>query len=124
MDTVEKLNQLSEWRSSVNEIYAEKQVLIESLYTPELKQKIHEIEDEFKPKAESMNGNIANLETSIKADVILVGETAQGDSLEAVFTSGRVSWDTKGLDEAIKVLPQLEQYKKKGDPYVTIRARR
>jgi phage host-nuclease inhibitor protein Gam len=124
MNTIEKLNQLAEWRNAVSEIYADKQVLIESLYSPELKQKIQEIEDEFKPKADSMNNNIATLETSIKADVILIGATAQGDILEAIFTSGRISWDTKGLDEAIKVLPQLEQYKKKGDPYVTIRARR
>ena len=124
MNTVEKLNQLAEWRSAVNEIYAEKQVLIESLYTPELKQKIQDIENEFKPKAESMNNSITNLETSIKADVIQSGETAQGDQLEAVFASGRKSWDTKGMDEAIKVLPQLEQFKKQGDPYVTIRARK
>ena len=124
MNTSEKLNQLAEWRSAVNEIYAEKQVLIESLYTPELKQKIQDIEDEFKPKAESMNNSITNLETSIKADVILAGETAQGDQLEAVFASGRTSWDTKGLDKAIKVIPTLAQYKKQGEPYVTIRARK
>ena len=124
MNTVEKLNQLAEMRASVNVIDTEKQALIDSVYTPEIREKVREIEAEFKPKVEGLNQNIAETETAIKTDVLAVGETVQADLLEAVICNGRVSWDTKGLDEAIKVLPQLAQYKKLGDPYVTIRARK
>lgn len=124
METVEKLNKLAELRASVSVLEAEKLAMIDSVYTPEIREKVREIEAEFAPKTDGLKKNITDTENTIKAEVIETGSTVQGDLLEAVFASGRVSWDTKGLDEAIKVLPQLEQYKKKGDPYVTIRARR
>ena len=124
MDTVSNLNFLAILRSEVGVIEAQKKALIDSVYTEEIRQKVNEIEAEFAPKAEGLTKTIAETESAIKAEVIQSGETAQGDTLEAVFTNGRTSWDTKGLDAAIKVLPQLEQFKKQGDPYVTIRARR
>jgi phage host-nuclease inhibitor protein Gam len=124
MNTVEQLNKLAELRASVDVIDDEKQALIDSVYTEEIRQKVKEIEAEFAPKVAGLNKNISDTESAIKAEVIQSGETAQGDTLEAVFTGGRTSWDTKGLDEAIKVIPTLAQYRKIGDPYVTIRARK
>ena len=124
MNTIEKLNQLAELRAAVSVIDMDKQALIDSIYTPEIRAKVKEIEAEFAPKVEAVNMNITETETAIKLEVIESGATAQGDVLEAVFVNGRTSWDTKGLDEAIKVIPTLAQYRKQGDPYVTIRARR
>ena len=117
------LDKLVELKAQVDVISIEKQQLIDSVLTPEIRQQIQDIEAEFKPMMDDVNQAIGDTEAHIKADILARGETAHNDVLEAVFVNGRTTWDTKGLNEAIKVLPQLEQYKKTGDPYVTIRAR-
>lgn len=117
------LDKLVELKAEVTIIEQDKQKLIDSVLTPEIRQQIQDIEAEFKPKVADMNQAISDTEAHIKADILAREETAHNDVLEAVFVGGRVSWDTKGLDAAIKVLPQLAQYKKQGEPYVTIRAR-
>jgi hypothetical protein len=124
METREKLNQLVELRATVDNLNIKKQELIDLILTPEIKQKVNDIEDEFAPEFQALNEKLTGIEETIKWEVVELGVTVQGDLLEAVFCGGRISWDTKGLDEAIKVLPQLAQYKKQGDPYVTIRARK
>ena len=117
------LDKLVELKAEIDVISIEKRQLIDSVLTPEIRQQIADIEAEFAPKIADVNIVIGETELHIKADILARGETAHNDVLEAVFTSGRTTWDTKGLNEAIKVLPQLEPYKKTGDPYVTIRAR-
>jgi hypothetical protein len=124
MNTNKQLDLLAEKRSALWGIDIEKQHLIDSVLTPEIRQQIKDIESEFAPKIEELNNDVVDIENSIKLEVLILGHTEQGNDLEAVYCAGRTSWDTKGLDAAIKVLPQLEQFKKLGDPYVTIRARR
>lgn len=124
METQEKLNQLSELRYVLSGIEVDKQKMIDSILTPEIRQQIKDIEDEFAPEFEKAQEAISKLELNIKADVLENRSTIQGNKLEAVFCKGRVSWDTKGLDEAIKILPQLEQYRNEGLAYVTIRERK
>lgn len=124
MNAVEMLDQLAEVRAQSLLIESDKQRMIDSILTPEIRQQIADIEAEFAPKAQAAAEKSSELESTIKAEVLAGGQTAQGDSLECTFAKGRISWDTKGLDEAIKVLPQLAQYKKQGEPYATIRARK
>ena len=118
------LDKLVDLKAEIDLISIEKQQLIDSVLTPEIRQQIQDIEAEFAPKVADINIAIGETELHIKTDILARGETAHNDVLEAVFVGGRVSWDTKGLDAAIKVLPQLAQYKKQGEPYVTIRARK
>ena len=113
------LDKLVELKAEVTIIEQDKQKLIDSVLTPEIRQAIQDIEAEFTPKMADVNTAISETESHIKADILARGETAHNDVLEAVYVSGRVSWDTKGLDAAIKVLPQLAQFKKQGEPYVT-----
>lgn len=124
MNTTDKLNKLTTLKASVGALDAEKKAAIDLILTPELRQKIADIEAEFEPKYLGLNNNIKTLEADIKADVIESGETVKGDFLECTYAKGRVSWDSKGLDTAIKVLPQLDQFRKQGKPYATIRIRK
>lgn len=124
MNAVEMLDQLAEARARVLLIESDKQLMIDSVLTPEIRQQIADIEAEFAPQTQAVTEKASELESAIKQAVIEAGVTAQGEFLECTYTKGRVSWDTKGLDEAIKVLPQLAQYKKQGEPYGTIRTRK
>ena len=123
MNTIEKLNQLAELKSAVDALNLKKQALIDSILTDEIKQQLAEIDAEFAPEYEAVSEKTTTLEQEIKADVILAGETVKGDHLMAVFNNGRVSWDTKGLDGVLAVMPELEKFRKEGAPSVAIRAR-
>lgn len=121
MNTKEKLDALYELKCAIEVSNMDKQALIDSILTPEIKQKIAEIESEFSEKNAVVNTKLSALEYEIKADVVSGGETVKGDYLMAVFTKGRVSWDTKSLDGYAAAHPEVSQFKKTGDPSVSIR---
>lgn len=123
-DTKEKLDYLVELRTMDSKLNAAEQELIDELLTPEIRKKIADIRAEFTPKRDSLTKRITAITSEIKEEVIGAGETIQGAVLEATFCKGRVTWDSKGLNKAIELIPQLEQYRKHGNPYVTIRARK
>ena len=121
MTTEEKLDQLADYRAQRDLLNLQKQELIDAVLTAEIKAKLAEIEAEFGMKAEAVNENIAGLEAEIKAEVIAVGHTVKGGSLMAVWSKGRVSWDSKKLDGMMILIPQLADARKEGDPSVSIR---
>lgn len=123
-DTREKLDYLVALKTKNDAVNMAENELIDEVLTDEIRQKIAEIKAEFAPKRESVSKRIAQITKEIKAEVIEAGETIQGAVLEATFCNGRVSWDTKGLNKAIELIPQLKQYRKQGNPYTTIRARK
>lgn len=141
MSTYEKLDSLARLQDYLNTfeltrndtreaLNAEQQALIDSVLTPEILAKVGEIKAEFAPKFEALENDTAYLEKKqeaetltedIKAEVIAAGETVKGSCLMAVYAKGRVSWDTKALDGYCVAHPEVEQFKKIGEPSVSIR---
>jgi uncharacterized protein YqeY len=132
MNTVEKLNQLDEFQAQKALLDLDKKQMIEDvynrLYTPEVRQALEEIKKaeadinaEFAIKSEAVDENIAKLTAEIKDEVLANGATVKGEHMMAVFTKGRVSWDTKGLDGYVVAHPEVSQFRKEGDPSVSIR---
>ena len=117
----ELLDRLAEYQSKRDAANLEKQALIDEVYTPEIKQRMAEIEAEFAGKTETVNENIAALEAEIKQAVINHGASVKGSFFHAVFAKGRVSWDTKSLDGYATAHPELIAFRKEGDPSVSIR---
>lgn len=141
MNTFEKLEKLAEindflatYETAKNDtkdaLMAEQQRLIDSILTPEILAKVDEIKAEFQPKFDALesdekyNAKKAEAEAltaEIKAEVIAAGKTVKGSCLQAVFTKVRVSWDDKGLSGFMLAHPEIEVYRKVGDPSVSIR---
>jgi hypothetical protein len=122
--TEEKLDRLYEARQREAVLDEEKKKAIDSILTPEIRQQIADIEAEFQPQYQAANEAKTVLESEIKMAVIDARTTAQGQFLECTFAEGRKSWDTKGLDKLIPDYPWLSEYKKQGEPYASIRARK
>jgi len=121
MDTKQKLDQLAEMYAQQDVIRLDKQKLIDGILTDEIKAKIAEIEAEFKPQSEGLTQNISALESEVKTDVVTLGESVKGNVLHAVYTKGRITWDTKGLEGVLVNQPELAKFRKEGDPSVSIR---
>ena len=116
-----KLDQLSELYAQRDLSTLEKQRMIDEILTAEIKAKIAEIEAEFSDKSETVSEKIATLEAEIKEAVKQNGASVKGQFLQAVFTKGRVSWDNKSLDGYLKAHPELAEFRKEGEPSVSLR---
>ena len=80
------------------------------------------LDSEYKPLLESADENIAALETEIKTDVLLFGESVQAGTYRAVYMAGRVSWDSEGMARYAASHPDVIQFRKQGQPTVALRA--
>jgi len=121
MNTIEKLDRIADLKSGINLVEMDKQTLIDSILTPEIKAKIAEINAEFADKTKSLNQEITFLEGEVKQEVVNAGETIKGEYMMAVYVKGRVSWDTKALDGYATAHPEIAQFRKIGEPSVSIR---
>lgn len=121
MDITQKLDQLAEFMSQRDLIGIHKQEAIDSVLTPEIKAKLADIETEFKLQSLAVDENIDALTNEVKAEIIKAGATAKGAHIQAVFMKGRVSWDTKALDGYAAAHPEVAQFRKEGEPSVSIR---
>jgi len=60
--------------------------------------------------------------TKIITKVILEkGESVKSEKLQAIFSKGRTTWDTKSLNGYALAHPELNELKKAGKPSVSIR---
>jgi len=76
---------------------------------------------EYKPVMEAAEENITSLETEIKTDVLLYGESVSGGMYRATFTRGRISWDHDGMTKYAESHPDVLQFRKQGQPIVALR---
>jgi hypothetical protein len=116
-----KLNTLKELRTSLDVLAIEKQKMIDTVYTPEIRAKISDIEAEFSGKGEIAKTKADELEKEIKEEVIELGVTVKGDFLMAVWNKGRTTWNTEALDGYAAGHPEIEQFRKTGKPSIAIK---
>ena len=121
LKTEEKLDLLAELQAQRTLIDLDKQKAVDSVLTESVKAKLAEIEAEYSTMYDGVDAKIAALTDLIKSDVITGGASVKGKYLHAVFTKGRVSWDTKKLDGLMIAIPELAECRKEGEPSVSIR---
>lgn len=122
MSTEEKLNDLGTWYAQRDAIALDEQNAINTLYKlAGIKDALAEMEAEFAPKAEAISAKIAALEAEVKAEVLTAGATVKADSLQAVWSKGRVTYDSKLLDGYAAAHPEIAPFRKEGEPSVSIR---
>ena len=120
-DVKKMLDNLANYEDKKTLINLQKQELIDTILTDEIKQAIKEIDAEFSSKFEAADDNISSLRASIKDAVLSSGEKVKGEYLQAVYMKGRHKWDTKGLKGYAKAYPEVNEFYTAGNPSVSIR---
>jgi len=123
MDIIAKLNELAEARAQADVMrldYERRRADILSA----VQARLDDLEREVHPKLDLAQLSAAQLEGEIKALVIADGVSVKGTRLHAVYSRGRVTWDSKSLDGYAVAHPELASFRKEGEPSVTIRAAR
>ena len=115
-----QLDRLANFMAQRDVLNLHKKELIDQVLTPEIKARLDEIEAEFAGKLEAVEANIAALEEEIRQTALQHGASVRGTFLRVVWHKGRVSWDTRSLDEYAATHPEISAFRKQGDPYVSI----
>ena len=121
MDIYGKIEKYSDLTFGIDAVSQEKQALIDEVLTPEIKEKLAEIDAEFDPKAEQISQEKSTLEAEIKAEVLQAGQTVKGAFHSFVWSKPRVSWDTKALDGYAAAHTEIAQFRTEGSPSVSVR---
>jgi hypothetical protein len=121
MDTIiAKLNELSDVQAALDATrmdYEAKRTEILKTVQAELDALTAEVQPLFDTSAE----RIATLAEEIKREVLDHGTSVKGAHLQAVYSRGRVSWDTRGLDRYAVEHPEVIRFRKQGEPAVSLR---
>ena len=121
MDIYEQIEKYSDLTFGIDAISQEKQALIDQGLTPEIKEKLAEIDAEFDPKADEIAQQKSMLEAEIKQEILEAGRTIKGTYHSFVWSKPRVSWDTKALDGYAAAHPEIQQFRIEGSPSVSVR---
>ena len=121
MTTIEMLDRLADMQAQADVLQAHFYELRAEIIPPEIQMQLIELDDERTTAMESIQGGIASLEAEIKANILEAGSSVKGAYLHAIWSKGRVFWDTKALDGYTAAHPELLPFRKEGDPTVSIR---
>ncbi len=80
------------------------------------------LESEYQPLLDAAKQNAETLESEIKNDVLLRGQSVVTDFYQAVYMKGRVTWDPNGMKKYALAHPDVLEYRKEGQPSVQLRA--
>lgn len=118
--TIELLDQLADLRSQSDALRLEWEQLRDTILTP-VKQQLADLDAEYTPRLATIQERTAEAEVAVKEAVLREGASVKGKRLHAVWTKGRVSWDTKKLDGLMIAFPELRECRTEGSPSVSIR---
>jgi hypothetical protein len=79
------------------------------------------LDAEYRPVLDAAQENLLALENEVKTDVLLFGQSVSGGMYRACYTQGRVSWDNDGMARYAAVHPDVLQFRKQGQPSVSLR---
>ncbi len=111
-----KLDRLAFTRDGIQSLEAQRKVIVDAALAG-----IHNLLDSIDAAIAELLTTAAETESEIKEEVLTGGATVKGTSLQAVFNRGRVSYDAKGLDALAVVKPEVLNFRKEGEPSVSIR---
>lgn len=107
----QRLDELSKLRTEAQALQELRQATIDAM--PEVKA--------YNAQIDALTAKISALTAKIKDDVLRLEESVKGQWLQAVLAKGRTTWDTKKLEGYAIAHPEIERFKKTGNPTVSIR---
>ena len=116
----EKLERLSSLRNAVEFTRLDYETRRAAILK-QVQAELDALDTDYKPLLEAAEDNIAVLENEIKTEVLLYGESIAGGMYRATYTQGRVSWDNEGMTHYAALHPDVLQFRKQGQPVVSLR---
>lgn len=120
-DITKKLQMYAELKAQRDVVQLHYADLRKEIIPKEIQDQLDDVSAEEGMTLESLDFSIQELEKEIKDDVVALGATVKAGNVQAIFTKPRITWDTKALEVYATMHPELERYKKVGQPYTVIK---
>ena len=117
----QNLNSLDSAYCRLDAIRLTKQDMKDKILTPEMIQKMEDLDAEFEPAENLVAEEIQRLTDTIKMQVIKHGESVKGEFMQCSWVKGRTSWNSKGLEGYAVANPDVLRFKKVGNPSASIK---
>lgn len=121
IDIQNDLDRLNQLQQDVMDLRQRKALAIAKAIPDDVKVLLTQIDQTFDDHITSADESIRLLRDAIGGAVLELGQSVKASALHAVYASGRVSWDTKALDGYAAAHPEVSQFRKQGEPVVSIR---
>jgi hypothetical protein len=79
------------------------------------------LDDEYAPLLAAAEARLEALKEEIKSDVLEHGASVRGGRFQAVFSRGRITWDTHALEAYAEEHPEVNDFRREGSPSVSLR---
>jgi hypothetical protein len=119
METDKKLDMLYGLRLQKESRELEKATLIEALIPEAVRAEIAKIEEKYDDT--ELTDKMTRLENEIREEVLNYGASVKGRYLQATYSKGRTSWNTKALEGVLVAYPELEKFRTVGTPSISLR---
>ena len=90
----------------------------------DLDSQIRDLEEIRAARCFEVDQLIDALEKNIKGSTLALGQSEKGSRLHAIYVKGHETWDSKRLGGYAVAHPEINSFKKVGNPSVSIRATR
>jgi len=98
----------------------DKKRAIEAAMPVEVVKALADIDAEFDMEARHVDSNITEREGEVRMAVLTFGDTIKAAYGRATWNKPRVTWDNKGLDGYAIAHPEINVFRKVGEPSVSI----
>lgn len=119
-DIVAKLDELAEVKAAVAVTQSEYETKRAELLK-QIQEELDALQAEYQPLLDTANARVSALEAEIRDEVLSAGASVKGRLIHAVYTHGRITWDTKALDNYAVEHPEVVQFRRQGQPSVSLR---
>ena len=116
----DELDELAESELQLEALEEEKKARREQILTPEMQAQLDAIDEEYSKLAEPWEESISAIRLRIKERTEQYRLTVKGSGFQAIWRSGPIKWDSKGLQEYTKTHPEILQFRKEGKSSVAI----
>jgi hypothetical protein len=120
LDVASLFARLAEVRRAATALHAEyerKRVAV----LEQIRAQLEALDDEFSGQKHLAQEEVAELEAAVKKAVIQGGQSVKHEGIHAVYIRGRVTWDSRGLISYAETHPELQEFRRVGNPSVSLR---
>jgi uncharacterized protein YifE (UPF0438 family) len=86
-----------------------------------IKDQLQQIDDDFVERLREASETVAAAEAALRALMLKLRHSVKLSGIVATYSRGRITWDSKKLDEYAAIHPEVLEFRKVGKPVVALR---
>lgn len=120
MEAAGRVAELAEAKGRASALHAEHQQRRE-LVMEQVRAQLEAVDAEFGEQLRMADEEVGRLEDEVREAVRQAGQSVKQEGIHAIYMRGRVTWDSRELNRYAEMHPELLEFRRIGNPSVSIR---